>query len=226
MEVAFPEYSPMARTIKSLAQAIHDRRATPSFDGAPIPPADLRQILDAGLHAPSGYNLQPWRFIVVQHPEQRKRLRAASYNQAKVEEASAVIVACGDRDGWRKDLDEMLRLGRAGGMPESYAAQAGESVPGYLSGFTDSQMQAWLNKQVMLAFTSMMLMAEVLGYDTAPMEGFEQDKVCETLRLPMSYWVVALLAIGHLKGQGQVRWQPVSIMSHTVFAEEYGKRFK
>jgi nitroreductase len=47
----------------------------------------------------------------------------------------------------------------------------------------------------------MMLMAEVLGYDTAPMEGFEQDKVCETLRLPMSYWVVALLAIGHLKGR-------------------------
>ena len=61
-------------------------------------------------------------------------------------------------------------------------------------------MTAWLNKQVMLAFTSMMLMAEVLGYDTAPMEGFEQGKVCETLRLPMSYWVVALLGIGHLKG--------------------------
>ncbi len=59
-------------------------------------PGDLHQILEAGLHAPSGYNMQPWRFIVVQHPEQRRRLRAASYNQAKVvEEASAVIVACG-----------------------------------------------------------------------------------------------------------------------------------
>ena len=212
----------MARTPKSLAQAIHDRRATPSFDGVPLPSADLHQILEAGLLAPSGYNLQPWRFIVVQHPEQRKRLRAASYNQAKVEEASAVIVACGDRDGWRKDLDEMLRLGRAGGMPESYAAQAADSVPSYLSGFTDGQMQAWLNKQVMMAFTSMMLMAEVLGYDTAPMEGFEQDKVSETLRLPMSYWVVALLAIGHLKGRDKFDGGRVDI-SHTVFAEEYGK---
>src|SRR5580698_6524053 len=109
---------------KSLSQAIHDRRATPSFDGTPIPPEDLRKILDAGLSAPSGYNIQPWRFIVVQSEEQKKKLRAASYNQAKVEEASAVIVACGDRDGWRKDLDEMLRLGRAGGMSEGYAAQA------------------------------------------------------------------------------------------------------
>jgi nitroreductase len=215
----------MATTQKSLAQAIRERRATPSFDGAPIPPSDLRQILDAGLQAPSGYNMQPWRFIVVQQEEQKRRLRAASYNQAKVEEASAVIVACGDRDGWRKDLDEMLRLGRAGGMSEGYAAQAEVSVPAYLSSFTEDQMTGWLNKMVMLAFTSMMLMAEVMGYDTAPMEGFEQQRVCETLKLPMSYWVVALLAIGHAKGEDKFDGGRFD-MSHTVFGEEYGKPLK
>ncbi|HEY5330134.1 MAG TPA: nitroreductase family protein, partial [Acidobacteriaceae bacterium] len=200
-------------------------RATPSFDGNPIPPSDLRQILDAGLHAPSGYNMQPWRFIVVQQEEQKRRLRAASYNQAKVEEASAVIVACGDRDGWRKDLDEMLRLGRAAGMTEGYAAQAEISVPAYLSSFSEDQMTGWLNKMVMLAFTSMMLMAEVMGYDTAPMEGFEQQRVCETLKLPMSYWVVALLAVGHLKGEDKFDGGRFDI-SHTVFGEEYGKPLK
>ena len=212
----------MAAGQKSLAQAIRERRSTPSFTGEPIPSSDRRQILDAVLEAPSGYNMQPWRFVVVQQPEQRRRLRAASYNQAKVEEASAVIVACGDRDGWRKDLDEMLRLGRAGGMPESYAAQAASSVPAYMSSFEESQMTGWLNKQVMLAFTSMMLMAEVLGYDTAPMEGFEQQKVCETLKLPQSYWVVALLAIGHLRGPDKFDGGRFD-MTHTVFSEEFGK---
>ena len=190
----------MAKINKTLSQAIQERRATPSFDGAPIPAEDLRQILDAGLHAPSGYNLQPWRFVVVQSTEQKKKLRAASYNQGKVEEASAVIVACGDADGWRKDLDLVLEKGRKSGMPESYAVQAQASVPNYMSSFSSNQMQGWLNKQVMLAFTHMLLMAEVMGYDTAPMEGFEQDKVHEVLRLPMSYWVVALLAIGHYMG--------------------------
>ena len=105
--------------MKSLSDAIRDRRATPSFDGTPMPGSDLRQILDAGLHAPSGYNMQPWRFIVVQTPEQKRKLRGASYNQAKVEEASVVIVACGDVDGWRKDLDKMIAMGLEGGMPES-----------------------------------------------------------------------------------------------------------
>jgi nitroreductase len=215
----------MAKIKKTLSEAIAERRATPSFDGTPIPAEDLKQILEAGLNAPSGYNIQPWRFVVVQSAEQKKKLRAASYNQGKVEEASAVIVACGDADGWRRDLDLMLESGRKGGMPESYAVQAQNSVPDYMSSFSSSQMQGWLNKQVMLAFTHMLLMAEVMGYDTAPMEGFEQDKVHEVLRLPLSYWVVALLAVGHVKGVDKFYGGRFD-MAHTVFGEEFGKPLK
>jgi nitroreductase len=214
-----------AKHEKTLSQAIRERRATPSFDGAPIPPEDLQRILEAGLSAPSGFNMQPWRFIVVQSEEQKKRLRAASYNQGKVEEASAVIVACGDADGWRKDLDTMLYLGREGGMPEGYADLARNSVPNYLSHFSTDEMHAWLNKMVMIAFTHMMLMAEVMGYDTAPMEGFEQPKVHEVLLLPLSYWVVALLAVGHLKGPDKFNGDRFDLR-HTVFAEEFGKPLK
>jgi nitroreductase len=215
----------MTKIKKTLSQAIQERRATPSFDGSPIPSEDLKQILEAGLNAPSGYNMQPWRFVVVQSTEQKKKLRGASYNQGKVEEASAVIVACGDADGWRRDLDLMLEQGRKGGMPESYAAQAQTSVPNYLSSFNTAQMHGWLNKMVMIAFTHMMLMAEVMGYDTAPMEGFEQDKVHEVLRLPLSYWVVALLAIGHGKGPDKFFGGRFD-MGHTVFGEEFGKPLK
>jgi nitroreductase len=209
---------------KTLSQAIAQRRATPSFDGSPIPEGDLKKILDAGLQAPSGYNMQPWRFVVVRSPEQKRRLRAASFNQAKVEEASAVIVACGDADGWRSgDLEEMLHLGREGGMPENYAEQAKVNIPHYLSNHPNFPM--WLNRHVMIAFTSMMLMAEVVGYDTAPMEGFEQEKVREVLKLPLSYHVVALLAIGHLKGNDKFQGGRFN-MARTVFAEEFGKPLK
>jgi nitroreductase len=214
-----------AKQEKSLSQAIKDRRATPSFDSTPIPAEELRRILDAGLSAPSGYNMQPWRFIVVQGEEQKRRLRGAAYNQGKVEEASAVIVACGDADGWRKDLDLMIHQGLEGGMPEGYAEQARNSVPNFLSHFSRDEMHGWLNKMVMIAVTHMMLMAEVIGYDTAPMEGFEQEKVHEVLRLPLSYWVVALLAIGHLKGPDKFSGGRFDI-SHTVYGEEFGKPLK
>ena len=96
---------------KLLSEAIKQRRATPSFDGTPVPDEDLKKILQAGLEAPSGYNLQPWRFVVVRDAEARKRLRAAAMGQPKVEEAPVVIVACGDPEGWKSgDMEEMLRL--------------------------------------------------------------------------------------------------------------------
>ena len=57
----------------------------------------LKKILRAGLEAPSSsYNMQPWRFVVVRDPEQRKRLRLAAMNQEQVEQTPVVIVACGD----------------------------------------------------------------------------------------------------------------------------------
>ncbi len=215
----------MANSVeKPLSAAIAARRSTSSFDAVPIPGDDLRKIIEAGLQAPSGYNLQPWRFVVVRSPEQRRRLRQASYNQAKVEEAPVVIVACGDADGWRNgDIEEMLRLGREGGMPENYAEQAKTTIPEYLSNHPNLPM--WLNRHVMIAFTTMMLMAEALGYDTAPMEGFEEQKVREVLRLPLSYNVVALLAIGHAKGPEKFSGGRFS-MGRTVFGEEYGKPVK
>jgi nitroreductase len=209
---------------KTLSQAIAQRRATPSFDGVAIPNADLKKIIEAGLNAPSGYNMQPWRFVVVRSEEQKRRLRSASFNQAKVEEASVVIAACGDANGWRSgDLEEMLRLGCAGGMPENYAEQARTNIPNYLANHPN--LTGWLYKHVMIAFTCMMLMAEVLGYDTAPMEGFEEEKVREVLKLPLSYSVVALLALGRLRGDDKFYGGRFST-ARTVFDNEYGKPIK
>ncbi len=209
---------------KPFLQHVAERRATPSFAESPVPEADLNAILAAGLRAPSSFNLQPWRFLVVRSPEMRKRLRMACYNQRKVEEAPAVIVACGDADGWRTgDLEEMLRMGREGGMPESFLEQTRAAVPVYLR--EHPNLAAWLNRQVMMAFATMMWAAESLGYNTAPMEGFDKEKIVAALKLPLSYEPVALLAIGHGAGETKYdggRFSP----SRLVFEEEFPKPWR
>ena len=200
-------------------QIVAERRATPSFDSTPIPEEDLRAILTAGLQAPSSYNLQPWRFVLVRRPETRSRLRMACYNQRKVEEAPIIIVACGDADGWRKgDLEEMLRLGREGGMPESFLEQTRSAVPIYLR--EHPNLSAWLNRQIAMAFATMMWAAESLGYNTAPMEGFDAAKVCALLKLPLSYEPVALLALGRAAGVAKYNGGRFS-STRLVFEEEY-----
>ena len=214
---------------KSLSQAIQERRATPSFLRDPVPESDLKKILAAGLSAPSAYNLQPWRFVVVRNAEQRARLREAAMKQPKVEEAPAVIVACADLEGWRSgDLDEIIRLAQQHGcgdearyesMRKNIAKFFG-SVPGAAGGLTPD-FAVWANRQTMIAFTTMMWLAEALGYDTAPMEGFYEDQVRAVLDIPDRVRVVALLAIGRRKGEDK-RFAGRLPMQRTVFADRWG----
>ncbi|MFL6301679.1 MAG: nitroreductase family protein, partial [Terriglobales bacterium] len=57
----------MAKTTteKPLSEIVKERRSTQAFESGPVDETDLHKILHAGLGAPSGFNLQPWRFIVV-----------------------------------------------------------------------------------------------------------------------------------------------------------------
>ena len=219
----------MTQAEKPLSRAIEERRATPSFLPDPVPEADLKKILEAGLSAPSAYNLQPWRFVVVREPVQRARLRAAAMKQLKVEEAPVVIVACADLAGWRSgDVEEIIRLAQQHGYGDearyesmrrniakffgSSAGNAGGLAPDYA---------VWANRHTMIAFTTMMWMAEVLGYDTAPMEGFYEDQVKAALGIPDHARVVALLAIGRRKGEDKPFGGRFA-MQRTVFAEKWG----
>ncbi len=215
---------------KPLSQAVKERRATASFEDVPIHGADLEKIIRAGLEAPSGYNTQPWRFVVVRDREQKKKLRQAAFGQAKVEEASAVIVACGDPQGWKNgDLDEMLRISAEHGFADPAAQERTRQAISGLLGNPPSKVAGlepdfgiWVNRQTMIAFTTMMWTAETLGYDTAPMEGFMEDQVKALLKIPERVRVVALLAIGRVKGADKShggRFDP----ARTVFAEEWGE---
>jgi nitroreductase len=47
---------------RPLGEAIAERRATPSFDGSPVPGEVLEKVIRAGVEAPRGFNLQP-RFV-------------------------------------------------------------------------------------------------------------------------------------------------------------------
>lgn len=58
-------------------QAILTRRSIRRFEERPIPRPVLEMILQAGYHAPSGHNMQTWRFTVVEDREKIRRLKEA-----------------------------------------------------------------------------------------------------------------------------------------------------
>jgi nitroreductase len=208
---------------KNLTEIVRERRATPAFSSAPVGDDDLRKIVKAGLEAPSSYNMQPWRFVVVRDPDQRRRLRAAAMNQGQVEQAPVVIVACGDTEGWKEDLEEVIRVGRTHGIDdESAIARKRKNVTADLG--SQANMGMWVTKQTMIAATTMMWMAEALGYDTGPLEGFYEDQVRQVLGIPESVRVIFLLTVG--RRQGEDGGYPGRLpASRTLFAERYGEPF-
>jgi nitroreductase len=57
-----------------LGEALFTQRAIRRLKADPIPDEDLEVILAAASRAPSGGNLQPWRFVVVREPATRQAL--------------------------------------------------------------------------------------------------------------------------------------------------------
>jgi len=87
-------------------QAIHTRKSIRKFLDKEIPLGVIRQVLEAGIRAPSGGNRQPWRFVVVTDRDKIKKFDPHEH-QACVETAPAVIVACADpHDTWEKYDEE------------------------------------------------------------------------------------------------------------------------
>jgi nitroreductase len=73
-------------------EAIRRRRSVRSYTGDPIPREDLEKIVDAARLAPSGYNRQPWEFIVVTDRGAIDQLKIAALWMENVGAIIAVVM--------------------------------------------------------------------------------------------------------------------------------------
>ena len=61
----------------SVFEAIMNRKSVRAYRNDPIPKEVLTRVLEAARWAPSGSNLQPWKFIVVRDKNLREKLAEA-----------------------------------------------------------------------------------------------------------------------------------------------------
>ncbi|MFP4100044.1 nitroreductase family protein [Coleofasciculus sp.] len=180
--------------------AIEQRRAARSFRPDTIPEAILAEIFRLGVRSPSGYNLQPWRFVVVREAANREKLKACAFNQRQVGEAPVMLICCGDRRINQKEyIESVIQLGQeAGAMNDAYADTLRSAVPQLFENKPcfDS-IEAWTNRHTMLAVAHLMIVAKSFGVDTCPMEGFTTTQVKEAFNIPADVDVCCLLAMGY-----------------------------
>jgi len=109
MEVSFPPSSGI-QAAQAFESLVRQRRATPRFRDDPVTDDVIATALELAGQAPSGYNFQPWRFLVLRSADQRGRLHKAPFDQPKITEAPLVIVAFGQRDAGKISFRENVSI--------------------------------------------------------------------------------------------------------------------
>lgn len=175
----------------NFSELVRARRSVREYDlSQPVTDADLKAIFDDVILSPSAFNLQSWAFVVMREAEQKRRLRAASMDQAQVENCGAVIVVCAKLDA-HADAPVVF-------------AQTPEPMRGRMIGMT-TQMYGG-NEQfardeairgASLAAMTLMYAAKARGFETGAMIGFNPQQVAEVAGLTANYVPAMLIVMGH-----------------------------
>jgi nitroreductase len=178
--------------VLTVQEAAERRRSIRQYQQAAVPSSDLEEILRITSLAPSSFNLQPWRFVIVHTPEVKAQLAAAANHQRQVISASTVIVLYTDVADALADVDAVLHPQ----FEDAKRERTRSAAVRYFASKDIDEREAWGAAQGYIALGFLLLAAEAHGYQTSPMLGFDAEAVKTQLRLPSHVRVPALVAIG------------------------------
>lgn len=172
-------------------QAIKERRAVKHYDpDFQMPDSDKQELLDLAIQSPTSFNIQNWRFVLVEDSEKRKAIREAAWDQAQVTDSSLLFVMCADLKSWDKE-------------PERYWKDAPKEAQDILVPIIKPfyQDREWMERDeamrsIGFAAQTIMLASKSMGYDSCPMIGFDGDKVASLINLPDDHVIGMLLVVG------------------------------
>jgi len=168
----------------TLLSALRWRYATKQFDPAKKIPAETWAALEESLVlTPSSFGLQPWKFLVIQDPALREQLKAASWGQGQVVDASHLVVFTVKRVNTPEDVEAyMASISETRGLPLEHPSIAGFKKV-ILDYIPVRESLEWNARQAYIALGNFMTSAALLGVDTCPLEGLDPAKYDEILGL-------------------------------------------
>jgi nitroreductase len=190
-------------------EILEKRRAINFFDAEQdVSEEILRAVIADATCAPSSFNLQPWKMIILRSAEHKEMLKKLAMGQPKVSEAPVVIILLADCDGW-KEGNSTLEQVFADSMQEDQREWF-LGATGNLYGRSDEAALAFANKNAGLFAMSLMYSASNKGLHTHPMDGFDHDAVKKAFHIPSTYWIPMLIAVGYKRADVEIqprRWR-------------------
>ena len=178
-----------------MREVIGRRRSIRKFKPDAVDPGLITQVLEAARLAPSGSNVQPWKFVVVRSVQKRNALCEAAYGQSMFRQAPVVVVALGDRKVFRKRLrrgKELVDIGAVeAGVMETVAEVYGARQK------DPTAVDRTIMANCMIAIDHLTLAATSLGLGSCWVMLMKADEVVRVLEIPEQMFPVAMIPIGY-----------------------------
>jgi nitroreductase len=181
-----------------------------------IPNETLYKILEMAGKAPSAWNLQHWRFLVVTAKEQKEKLFPIAYNQKHVLDSSAVVIILGDTEA-DKVAPEVFEK-----APEEARNMLLKNInSAYSQGRPLGEKEALKNAS--LGAMQLMLAAKALGVDSCPMSGFDHEAIIPAFGIPERFIPVMMITLGYADGPAKPtdRFDIKRLVMHEKFEDNF-----
>ncbi|MFG1771182.1 nitroreductase family protein [Nocardia salmonicida] len=215
----------MTSKILSVAEAIRTRRTVRHYRPDPVSATDLEALLDLAIEAPTSWNLQDRAIVAITSEAGRAGLVRATGGQPQAREAPVMLVFVAEPESWREDHTDVYDQARANGAwSEEFVAMFATASREFQDDLARrGLLREYAVKDAMIAATYVMLAATELGLATAPMNGWDEAKVKQTIGIGDrdDLAVALLMAVGH---PAERRRHPGRrARERTVFREAYGR---
>lgn len=175
----------------------NDRRSVNYFDkNKSLSPGLVKDIVNMAVLAPSAFNLQPWRILVVKSNDAKQKLFNLANQQPKVLDAPVTLVLIGNQQGYDDSnpvWEEMLKS--VGG--NSDMVNGAKNAAAYLYGSSHDRQIKFAESNTGLLAMAIMVAAEEFGVDSHPMSGIDFDGIKKEFGLKASEEVVMCIALGY-----------------------------
>jgi nitroreductase len=174
---------------------LESRRSVKAYDPSyQMSKEEIKQLLEVTQKAPSSWNLQQWKFFVIDEPAQKEKLLPICYGQKQTVESSVMIAILGDLEANRNAESIYSEAVEQGRLTPEIKDRLVNQINGAYANPQVARDEAFLNAS--LAAMQLMLSARALGLDTCPMRGFNIPQFVEAFEIPTRYVPVMLMAVG------------------------------
>ncbi|MGL5391300.1 MAG: nitroreductase family protein [Shewanella sp.] len=210
--------------MKTFSDIVTYRRAIRKYDSEfNFDPQVIADALQLATMAPNSSNMQMWEFYRVKSPAMLEKMKGYCLGQNAAKTANELVVFVTAPQKWKDRANMNARVIRKAfaskpNTPEHVFAYYEKDMP-YLyggegmveyKGLTGEEanlkrkedVRVILNKSVALAAMTFMYALSEAGYDSCPMEGFEEEKIKALLDLPAEADVCMVVSCGKRLPEG------------------------